>query len=574
MTFKQTLENLFTSTPKGLTRTEWQHFQQMIDASAQSKMDASDLAFQPNTNESRELTKKSAVNLEQYGLQGPFALSEFLLTASGKVLLTKIATEIALEKKILETQLQLQKEIFQKDEARTLLFHWLLDEDEEEIKKSQYQLIELQHQQNKKEISKQQPTNTEPNQAFNDLLHAYDNAIVEHLQKENSLENEIEHLSHRLDILKLESELIKIKYETYHQFDQEAANYLKDHVKREQRITALELLIQAATEDVLRTFDEGHEEEARALLNTQNTLNLELANLRDISAVHAKTKKFVDEHGNDKDINAEDFSLEHNVFILPLTLKIHKDLEGTHYLLNLNEQFVNLSTEQKQEAQKRFEHAAPDIKVVRKVLQQVEHQTKELNKTEIAKVDAKKTVKKAELSMVKNQIATLQTAKLNAEKAKKNMFSSLKMRTPESTITDATLNKITLPKLRPRLITGSFFLQTLLAEKVQQKKNYKPTWSDLFTFVKDIPDEEVQEKAEKWLDKAYKEFLQKEFLKKNPKFSDIIKNTPIPEVAMSNFLKYMAQFEFAYKIGPEKSPLEQRLEPQPQPEPPTPSASI
>lgn len=128
----------------------------------------------------------------------------------------------------------------------------------------------------------------------------------------------------------------------------------------EHYITQLENQLHLQTQQVIDLLDKGDtqsEKDARSLLNKQNALNLQLANLYDLHSYKTDAKTFYNTHG--QVVN----TLSEANFVLNKGLKIViKD--NAHYLLSDHQDFDQISQQDKTDALERYNRSKHELSTV------------------------------------------------------------------------------------------------------------------------------------------------------------------------------------------------------------------
>lgn len=268
-------------------------------------------------------------------------------------------------------------------------------------------------------------------------------------------------------------------------------------------------------------------------------------------------KVFTDAEGNVKDPDGNAITYDKAAFVLSKGQKIAKDKEGNYYLLKEGQDLETMSDSDKNQAKNDFQHKKNDLKIVKDVVKDVEKEELNLN-------TARSTQAKAEKLMAQNQLTLMQSARAKAEQS---LNPALSMKPPNPTITSPTPTQIQSTGPSPsipspqQILTAAAFVQTVT-------NGQKPvTWGSIFSNIKTIQDPQTKKETEQFFtDEAKKNFPQdkQKDLEKNPhsiieKLKNMLKNTPIPETTMNDYLKHMTQFgQDAYKNTDQLSPVEQQ----------------
>lgn len=531
-----------------------------LNAAIDSKEASGDLAFSTPDN-----PKPSTIDLSRFGLQNPDDLRVFLLSPAGETVTHEIGAELAHERAIEEErQLQIQEEIITHERRRGLLFHWLLAE-EAEAQKAQAELIQEQEKiLNDEKNFQKKAAPPESTKTDDEIYDKYSEAIEAYQKAEEDLEKRVKRLETERERI---SEKHSVYQKSFDEFDNESS-YLENLSvdKLEVEKDKLQKEADAIADEMAQT---GDEKKLNQLVDKLNTIGFKIANVNDLIDTK-KDKKFINENGE------EVSTYKKAAFVVPKDKTVLKD-GGEYYLVPKGtdlDTFKNMPQEEKNRAKKDFQDKKDDIQLVKKVVADTKDKEIDSNTTNLAQ-------SKAQHTMIKNQVNSLQSARANAKQALESS-TQLGMSPPDGTVSIQSLTQgaaraITStaqskPQSTPMLSQQQIYGASAAFVKTVNPNGQRVTWGSVLSKIKTIQNPQIQDEAEKYFtDEAKKNMPQdkKDALDKmdpdsrKERIKEMMKQTPVPETTMNSFLKHMARFgEDAYKEGvaDKPSPTEQRQE--------------
>lgn len=426
-----------------------------------------------NNNQSQtKETAHSTQELSRFGLQTSEDVITFLESPAGETTRSEITAMINLETAIQKKRQQdeMEQQIFMHRLMAFLFLSYIAE------KLHAVDVKDIIIEQNKKTLKDElkaisnssSTTNENPKIELQKAISDYQKAIdtVEEKRQQNALE-QISIEEHLVQLVK-QSEQLKSQYKQYEEslifFDQSIEGQPElNNDQIEENINTLKDQMDQLGLIIKDLFDKKRLDEARILLNQQNSLNLQAANYHDMLSVNQNRKYCLN-------LECSPASFKDAQFILSIDKKIEKDSDGKFYLLNANQDLKNLNNEDKEKANKQFENSKPDLMIVKQVVQHNKGLETNLNQQSIVETTQKQQIKKNDGILLLNQRNLLQSAKASAESMLNDP--SLSKELPKQT---ATARPSPTPKSSPELNITNFYKNALadLKGKVSPNKLFE-----------------------------------------------------------------------------------------------------
>lgn len=365
-----------------------------------------------------------------------------------------------------------------------------------------------------------------------DVLADYDKAFKEYNKVYDALSQNDQQLQEELRQLIHQKEMISTKHSVYDEslanFDKLSQDYEQLNPEElSQKITDLEKDLYAQTDEVLSLLDQGKDEEAHALIDQQNALNLQIASLLDIKSRHDKDREkqtvFLDDEGKITSSHKD------SSFVLPKQLAQTKQLvkeHGQYYLIHSDKKLSDLNSGEKAQAKADFDGMSHEIMSVKKAVQHTRKLEMEFQDSRIQDAEGRIGENQLQLVMLSNQMTLVQASRENAE-------------------------TLRLPKPTPPV--SAFF-------KKNEEIFKTPSLSSQLLFTQ--------------VDKTHPKNAQeiKAFLKKSLTLlglSQIPSIAPLPQTTMTSLLQHMARFganPYKFSLSPKEiadhplTPMENSLD--------------
>lgn len=492
---------------------------------------------------------RPTVNLSRFGLKTPEDVKRFMHSPAGEAVIGEIGAHLALEKAIAEDQqFQAQEHRLLMSRLKALLFMWFLADKADaadKVREITMQFNELALERAKPTASSSQTTDTKRSQERAESLAKYEDVVRQ--AQENVAKGEV--LQEQRNKLVKEGEQLEVKYKIYDKnladFEsspaasitlttdeiQTQANQLapevnehalmvRDALKNGNVHDARGLLLKAQMAQLMKQMDsqanrindllvEGKDDEARALLEEQNGLNLKAASLHDLLSVHEGKKHYVNDQG------AQVHNLHEAHFILAKGQKLVRDEQGKMHLLQPNQDWdsVKDNPEAKALARKDYKELKPQVMCVKKVVSRNKGLEATMNQEQIAETDKLIVANRAEGLMIANMIAQQQAAMSSAQNELNNSGPARNIPRPTPTAGGAAVPK-------PSQASATLFYR----EQIQElKKAQHVTYQQLHALANNLPSGPDREAA-------------KEYLKQMPRTGNI------PHIQMQSMLQNMERF--------------------------------
>ncbi|KTD57921.1 hypothetical protein [Legionella shakespearei] len=501
---------------------------------------------------------RPTVELSRFGLKTPEDVKKFLHSPAGEAVIGEMGAKLALEKAIVQDQqLQAQEHRLLMSRLKALLFMWYLADKADaadRIREIIMQQSELAAEQVKPTAASSPKTDTKRYEALAESIAKYEDAV--RMAQKNVAKGEV--LQKERDELVKEGEHLQIKYAEYdaslEEFEKSDAARIKltpDEIKvqanqlspemKEMIHSAIEgaegeknpearrkkfrdargLLLKAQIAKLSKQMDAqadkindlliaGKDDEARALLEEQNALNLKAANLHDLLAVNEKRKYYVNDQGE------KTHNFHEAQFILARGQRIVKDGQGEIYLLQPNQDWESVKNDSaaKARALQDYKDLKPQLMCVKKVVAHNKGLETAMNQDNIAEKDKLIKENRAEGLLIANMISQQQAARSSAQHELNNPGPA-RNNVPRPT---PTAGSAAVPK--PSQASATLFYR----EQIQELKLAQNiTYEQLHSLADNLPQGPNQEAA-------------KEYLKQMPRTGNI------PHLQMQSMLQNMERF--------------------------------
>ncbi len=365
--------------------------------------------------------------LSHFGLQSPLDVVKFLKSPEGKTIITLIGKELAEIAAIEEHAQQdlLEHQRLQKRRLAFLLLGLIYRREARvaELNEEAVHAIEKRSKNAEKEAMRRREatasSGTPAMLDYNTLKRGLA-ALTEAVNAIEGLLNnklqQVDALGKALTDVEQAIQLTTIKYTRYGQsLDtayQEIAQFADAPVLSietiQQRIDALAKQHEKDYEDIAQLVDNEKINEARELITISAARNLHVGALHDMLSVITGKKLLFTLGG----IPTTNFDEAH--FILPKTKKLVLD-GGKYYLLKADQNFADLSTDDKEDCERAYLHYRPEMMSVKQL---VEH-NKKLEQKEHSEqktlLSQRHNAMMIEVAFLKNQMTQLQAARANID---------------------------------------------------------------------------------------------------------------------------------------------------------------
>lgn len=450
------------------------------------------------------------IYLSRFGIKTAMDLKKFLKSPAGETVIAEIKAQIAQNENI-EAQQRFEQQEHRLLVSRIkafLLFLFLAKEAYASDKVKE--IIESQNEKVLKPTHKPESTSVssapEREKALQEMMTRYNDALK--AAEQNSIDAQ-----KQLQELKIAGEQIETRYQDYdtslNQVDEEIKSDAFGPAQVESRIVDLNNQMKYGAENINKLLSAKDESGARTLLHQQTALNLQLATLMDIRAVHRGDKYYANAMGG------QEQSYKDAAFILPKDQKILVHTEGGTtkcYLVKENETLDSLrqTPGALEAAESAYEANKGQHMIVRKVvhhnkgIETNEHRTKVDVANQIIQESAEQK------RLITNQMAMLQAMRGSALNASEGMEAPRPVPTPTPTTTSQ----------KPTQAAATI----LHRDRLVEIKNPPLTREDLQNLGSLIPEPQLREK------------FNQEYNKNIPR------QGPIPPLKMQHMLKTLEQF--------------------------------
>ena len=539
---------------------------------------ANQMRFDPPSQE--DFNPNSPINISLFGFKNPNDLKVFLLSPAGEAKLGEMGAKLAEEKANEDQRLfELQEAEKMRSLIKIHLLLWLMEKDAhaENVLREQIDLFNQRSiAQSKPDAAKPQKSESTPKASpgLQQALASYDEAIRQHQDEHSKLQTNETALNKRMENLVQQQQALTIKYDVYNTSLEEFAKSSDEHdamtsTDLDKLIQDMELELDKQTDEIFALLDTGKpadEEAARQLLHEQNALNMRVAVLKDLLSAKSGDKVYFDIDGEkiptQKDADGNDIpSQKGAAFIVGKDQQIVMR-DNEYYLLNANEEFDNLSDDEKEGAHAAFKDARHEIMCVKQAVEHTHKMEKEFFDEEINDVNAKQAQNKEDKMKLENQIKLMQSVRATLEKTAQEQVntsanSELNNNAPKAMPTpNANGKAVNLPPPpAPAITFAQKFLPSFFSKKKELSKD------DLMDGV----DKHAKNKKGKKLTpeeiKQIKDFLLKALTMLG--LGTIPPMAPLPQTTMESLLTNMARFGAdPYKPGltPMQSPLQSPMD--------------
>ena len=501
-----------------------------------------------------DLDPNSPINLSRFGLHDATQVKAFLSTSAGETVKAEIKAHVALDEAIEEQQmfeLREHENLMHRVKAHLLLM--LIDQKSHAAS----HLRELIEEQNAKSINQSKPETKQPAKAPKEAkatpgllqtLNSYNAAIKECEEQHKLVSEEESKLTEEFENLHKQKIMLNSKHDLF--INQMAAfeKEVETHEKlSDEELNAKMKEIEAVLDeqgrvilDILDSGEPGSEEKARALLDQQIALNLDLAQLKDIRAKRDKKKSFYDENGE------EVSSAKGAAFIVENDKRVvNKD--GHYYLIKKEDNINEMTKEQLAQASTDFQNAEHEISTVGKAVTKTLKMEKEFHNLDqrLADVSAKTQVKRDEKMNLENKMVLLQSVKASLVQQNPSLEQS---NTPTPTPTPTLSGKaqpVAMPAPPQSVIKISHKIIPFFG--FSSKRAFD-----------EINDDKTLNKKEK---KEVTDYFTK--LLKKLGVGKILSLAPLPDTTMQSLLQHMAYFGAVQSkpgVSVEKGPLDLQMD--------------
>ncbi|MFJ1268114.1 hypothetical protein ACD661_06065 [Legionella lytica] len=330
----------------------------------------------------KDLEPNSPINLSRFGLHNATQVKAFLTSSAGETLKTEIKVQAAIDDAIEEQHMfELREQEKLNHRLRAHLLLWFI----EKKGHAASHLRELIEELNTKAINQSKPdakenkASKEPSKANAELLRHTLNSYNAEIKKceeqhqlasaeESKLTEEFENLHKQKVRLDNKHDLFMDKMAAFHEQIETYEQLSNEEL--DAQMAEMETKLHSLTDtisDLLASGEPGSEEEAYALLDQQNALNLDIAQLIDIRSSREKQKAFYDANGTEVP-SAKDASFivgkdkqiikhDDNYYFADINSKI-AERNGTHYLIDKEANIDEMTPEELEQAQEQLELAA------------------------------------------------------------------------------------------------------------------------------------------------------------------------------------------------------------------------
>lgn len=491
---------------------------------------------------------QATVNLSRFGLKTPQDVIRFLRSPAGEATIAEIGAEIAKAEAIqAQQQFEQQQHSLLMHRLRALLLLWFIAKETNAAEK----ISELTKELDDKLLKAGDKSKSVKSSNQSDIAEAhsyFDKAINALTEKQNENTMLTKNLTERLEQLMEQEKSIVSKYSEYDsglkRLEDSANNGNFTQEEIELKIKALSEEIDTMTSEIGNLLEEGKDTEARALLNKQNALNLQIGVLHDVRAVNNAQKYYADAEGN----LVYTFKEAHFILVKGetpnLNQRIIKD-NGQLYLLKPGQDWntVKENPEAKAKARQEYKILKQDLMSVKSIVRHHKNYEHRIQNEQISDTKGRLDKAKQESLLLSNQLNLVQAARASSEDAAKQLHLSLRP-IPSPTPTAGSSHT----KKPSQASDTTFYREQIKA----LRDSHHITRGQLIQLASQAP-------AGKG--KAAVEYIRKEF-------ESYSRRGPIPQVLMQSYLRNLERFGVdTTKPGVTsiKSPIEEQKDTAPNP---------
>ncbi len=531
------------------------------------------------------------VTVSRFGIKSPKDIVTFLRSPAGDSLMTKMGTQMAIEKSLDDyLQLERREQELMMHRIRAAFFLWALEKKAHAHDKQEEIVLEQNAKAIKNSGKTSTPTTTSstPTAAQRaGLLQAiddYQRALAKNQERQKELADERGELDKKLGKLNAEGELITFKYDLFEAQLADFDNFLAECAKLDPKASDKEIeqhitMVKQKMEDYLLHVEDlimkNQDEEASLVMKMHVALGLQLATQHDRLAVKDEKKYYVREDGSeaktfeeahyvlDTHLHTQDESLK----AIALELRrerIHKDENKKYYLLKPGQTWDSIKDNEdaKNEAHKKFEHKKPELMVVKKLVRHNKGLETEFHQERVDDVKEKIQTNEKERQLANNQKNVIESSLAQCNAQLQQLDNDVKALntttpTPRPVPTPTVTGGPSAPKPTKTLSTAQNYKEKL--EMFKQMPKLSMTPEQLLDLAGQAPKTQRTDALQ---------YVQSEIARQR-----FPSSTPIPPVAMQSLLQNLERFGVSAtkpSVTAIKSPRELAKEPERSSTAPTP----